>query len=383
MRVLKCFTGGYQIVPGWGIFCDIGFLPMFFNLLVLITKKTMKFSNPTPLTPAEDRLQLEWLIDAAKSADDNTGSDVITGLSQYPKSIPPRYFYDDLGSEFFEQICALPEYYLTRTETQILQSYSGEVAKITGDCELVELGSGSSTKTRILLDAYGKSGGGLRYLPIDVSAGILESSARDLLTDYPFLKVQGLVSTYELALAKLATYPRWGNYRRMICFLGSSLGNLTAAECDGFFSDIAGALQGGDYFLLGVDLHKSKDVLEPAYNDAQGVTAKFNLNMLQHLNWRFQGNFDIGKFEHYSLYNEDLHQIEMYLKSLVRQKVDLKSLDLTVEFEAGEMMLTEISRKFDLATIKQDLQKWGLMPINCWTDPKGWFGLLLCRLQEV
>ncbi|MCT7951219.1 L-histidine N(alpha)-methyltransferase [Ancylothrix sp. C2] len=343
----------------------------------------MKFSNPTQLTSAEDRLQLEWLIDAENSPEDNTGSDVIAGLSQNPKSLPPRYFYDDLGSQFFEQICQLPEYYLTRTETQILEKYSLDIAKITGPCELVELGSGSSTKTRLLLESYAEIAAGLRYLPIDVSAGILETSARELLTDYAWLNVRALVSTYEVALGQLASYPRLVNYKRMICFLGSTLGNLSPAECDLFFSQVSGALQGGDYFLLGVDLHKSKEILEPAYDDSQGVTAKFNLNMLQHLNWRFEGNFDLSNFAHYSLYNEDLHQIEMYLKSLKTQKVKLKKLDLNVEFEAGEMMLTEISRKFDLSEIKQELQKRGLMPVQSWSDSKNWFGLLLCRLQQV
>ncbi|HEY9810628.1 MAG TPA: L-histidine N(alpha)-methyltransferase [Halomicronema sp.] len=346
----------------------------------------MKFSNPTEMTKLtatslEDRLELEWLINPVNSTEDNTGTDVVSGLLQTPKSLPARYFYDDLGSQFFEQICQLPEYYLTRKETEILDSYSGDIATIIGPCELVELGSGSSTKTRILLDSYGKNGGSLRYLPIDVSAGILETSARELLMDYSWLKVRAFVSTYEVALAQLASYPRMGNYKRMICFLGSTLGNLSPAECDGFFSQVAGALKQGDYFLLGVDLHKSKTILEPAYNDAQGVTAKFNLNMLQHLNWRFEGNFDLTKFEHYSLYNEDLHQIEMYLKSLVAQKVVLKTLDLNVEFAAGEMMLTEISRKFDLQEIKQELKGQGLMPVQSWTDAKGWFGLLLCRLE--
>lgn len=325
----------------------------------------------------ETRLQIEDLLSLSQNKQ-NDGSDVISGLTQNPKSLPPRYFYDDRGSQLFEQICELPEYYLTRTETAILQQCASEIASITGGCEIVELGSGSATKTRLLLDAYNNLDRPLRYLPIDVSAGILESSARQLLLDYPSLSVRGLVSTYELALQQL---PPSQLKSRMICFIGSTLGNLTPGECDRFFTHIANALQPNEYFLLGIDLQKPKYLLEAAYNDSQGVTAQFNLNMLDHLNWRFQGNFDPTGFEHLAFYNESPSQIEIYLQSKKAQTVELRALNLTVEFERGETILTEISRKFDLKAMQQELGARGLVPVQAWTDPNQWFGLLLCQRQ--
>ncbi|WP_392534688.1 L-histidine N(alpha)-methyltransferase [Nostoc sp. C117] len=326
----------------------------------------------------EKRLQIERLLGATQIVAPSAGSDVVKGLTQTPKSLPACYFYDDRGSELFEQICELPEYYVTRTETAILQQCAGEIVKITGACELIELGSGNSTKTRILLDAYQELGYPLHYLPIDVCAGILETSAKQLLGDYPSLQVYALAGTYELALAQLlpTQLPT-----RMICFIGSTLGNLTSDECNVFFSQITNALQVGEYFLLGIDLRKPKHILEPAYNDNQGVTGAFNLNMLEHLNHRFEGNFDTTQFEHWAFYNEIEHQIEMHLRSLRSQSVELRALNLKVNFALGETILTEISRKFDLNTIQQQLTAQGLLPLHVWTDRNQWFGLLLCQLQ--
>jgi len=333
--------------------------------------------------PEGDRLYLERLItESPEPSHPNGYSDVVAGLSQYPKSLPAKYFYDDLGSELFEQICALPEYYPTRTEATILQSFAPEIAKITGSCELVELGSGSAVKTRILLDAYYELNYPLRYLPIDISAGILESSAFALLADYPTLEVYGLVGTYELALQQLALthLPT-----RMLVFLGSTLGNLNPQECDLFFKQITGAMQLGEYFLLGVDLQKSstksRGQLEAAYNDAQGVTAEFNLNMLEHLNRKFNGNFQSDRFYHKAIYNDQLSQIEMYLHSLAAQTVNLRSLSLEVKFDLGEKILTEISRKFNLVELEKDLNRQGLRTINIWTDENQWFALILCQLN--
>ncbi len=193
----------------------------------------------------------------------------------------------------------------------------------------------------------------LVYLPIDVSAGILKESARDLLTDYPQLQVRGLVST---------------------------LGNFTPQECHRFFAQVLAALETGEYFLLGIDLQKPKDILEAAYNDSQGVTAAFNLNMLTHLNWRFGGNFDLNLFQHHAFYNESSSQIEMHLISEVSHSVRLNALELTVEFAAGETIPTEISRKFNLQQIQQYLQEVGLKPLQVWADPQQWFGLLLAQV---
>ncbi|MHC5594799.1 MAG: L-histidine N(alpha)-methyltransferase [Nostoc sp.] len=306
----------------------------------------------------------------------NEGEDVIQGLTRSPKSLPAKYFYDDYGSELFEQICELPEYYPTRTEAWLLQKYAEEIAQITCTCELVELGSGSSTKTLFLLDAYQKLARSCRYIPIDVSQGILKSSVLKLQHKYPTFFIEGLIGTYEQALIKLesAFTPS-----RMIFFLGSSLGNFSPQECDDFLKQVTRTLQVGDYFLLGIDLQKAKEILEPAYNDSKGVTAAFNLNMLSHLNWRFQGNFDINLFTHQAIYNQTDAQIEMYLHCQNSHKVSLKALDLQVLFTDGESILTEISRKFDLVNMQKQLETHGLKTLKTWTDTKHSFGLILCQ----
>ena len=241
----------------------------------------------------DERLQIDNFLQTHPLSYTNHGSDVITGLKQVQKSLPPHYFYDDLGSDLFEKICVLPEYYPTRTEATILKDNSLEIARITGACDLIELGSGSSTKTRFLLDAYQQLNYSVHYIPIDVSTGILETTAQELLKDYSCLTVHGLVSTYQLALedlppAKFAT--------RLVAFLGSTLGNFSPQECDRFFEQVTSALNEGDYFLLGIDLQKDSQILEAAYNDSQGITAQFNLNILEHLNWRFDGNFNLSEF---------------------------------------------------------------------------------------
>ncbi len=320
------------------------------------------------------RLKIDYLANSNLPSKEDDGADVVAGLSRSPKTLPPKYFYDDRGSQLFEQICDLPEYYLTRTETSILQQYAGAIAQHTGACELVELGSGSSTKTRLLLEAYQAQNYPLCYRPIDVSGGILESSAQSLLQAYDQLKIHALVGTYEQALQNLsdAYLPQ-----RMICFLGSSLGNLSPEECDRFFDQVRLALRSGGYFLLGVDLHKSTAQLEAAYNDSQGVTAAFNLNLLRHLNQRFNGNFDLSQFEHFAFYNTELQQIEMHLRSLKSQTIHLKTLNLTIEMAAGETIRSEISRKFDLATLRSQLESKGINSVQVWMDTNQWFGLLL------
>ncbi|MEA5462408.1 L-histidine N(alpha)-methyltransferase [Leptothoe sp. PORK10 BA2] len=337
--------------------------------------------SPTPLplekstsTP-DGRFQTVYL-DSPEFSSGLEGQDVIEGLTQSPKVLPPKYFYDDRGSQLFEQICGLPEYYPTRTEAWILQHYARAIAQATGACELVELGSGSSTKTRLLLDAYQAQGHPLYYQPIDVSAGILADSAAQLLTDYPTLQVQALVGTYGQALNALPTPAR---APRLLLFLGSSLGNFTPLECDQFFAQVASVLEAGDYFLLGIDLQKDTAILEAAYNDCQGVTAAFNLNMLAHLNYRFTGNFNLEAFHHQAIYNPEDCQIEMYLRCQQPQSVQLKTLDLSIELTPGESIRTEISRKFNLEQMQHYLQVQGLSPVQTWTDPMQWFGVILCR----
>lgn len=326
----------------------------------------------------EDR-RLRWItLDAAKASVDQ-GADVVAGLSQTPKTLPCRYFYDDRGSALFEQITDLPEYYPTRTEQAILEQCALEIAHLTGSCDLVELGSGSSRKTRLLLEAYGQLHTHLHYCPIDVSAGILRSTAIDLLRQYPKLKLCGLAGTYEQALAQL---PPAELENRMLIFLGSTIGNLTPDECDRFLRQIQQALKPGEFFLLGVDLQKDSGIIEAAYNDAAGVTAEFNLNLLRHLNHRFQGNFDLDRFAHSAFYHPIKHQIEMHLRCLAAQTVMLRDLEFEVTIAADETIRTEISRKFHLPTLIATLESHAFKSLQIWTDPQAWFGLLLCQRQD-
>ena len=320
--------------------------------------------------------KLVKILNDSYQAVKNDGEDVIRGLSRSPKSLPPKYFYDDHGSKLFEQICELPEYYPTRTETSILKEYADEIAQITGSRELVELGSGSSTKTRFLLDAYQKIGNSFTYIPTDVSGGILKTSVLDLQEKYPDFTIEGLLGTYQQTLAYLKSTPKKS---RTICFIGSSAGNFPRQEFDNFVNQITRSLQPENYFLLGIDLHKNQEILESAYNDTQGVTAAFNLNILSHLNWRFQGNFDLNLFNHQAIYNQVETQIEMYLYCKENVTFSLEILDLKVNFQAGESILTEISRKFDLGIFPAKLEAKGLKVRKVWTDPKKWFGLILCQ----
>ena len=227
------------------------------------------------------------------------------------------------------------------------------------------------------MDAYQQLDYSLVYLPNDVSRTILEETAIELLKDYPSLSIHGLVGTYELALEKLASSSQ---FRRLVCFLGSTLGNFNQQECESLFSQVANSMNKGDYLLLGIDLQKSPGIIEAAYNDSQGVTAAFNLNMLEHLNKRFQGNFDLNLFEHLAFYHPLLSQIEMHLVSQIEQVISLEALDLEIEFSRGETILTEISRKFDLEMMKTYLEGYNYKILGQFTDLQQWFGLLLCEL---
>ena len=328
--------------------------------------------NQDSLNP---RLNIDRLLDV-KAIEKYDIQDVVNGLSKANKTLPARYFYDGKGSQLFEEICQLPEYYPTRTEASILERYATEIVARTQAIELVELGSGSSTKTRYLLDAYQNYDVPLYYVPVDVSGSILRESAYDLLANYPQLKIQAKVATYSQALQQLSTSSLG---KRIIVFLGSSIGNFNPVECDRFISQVTSALNPGGYFLLGIDLQKPVEILEAAYNDSQGVTAAFNLNMLSHLNHRFKGNFNLDLFEHQAIYNQTKHQIEMYLISQQQQSVTLQDLDLTIKLEPEERILTEISRKFDLEKMGSYLSDRNVNLVATYTDERQWFGLLLCE----
>jgi L-histidine Nalpha-methyltransferase len=327
------------------------------------------------------KLKIDYLLDV-KTIEKDDIQDVIKGLNQKQKSLPARYFYDNKGSQLFEDICQLAEYYPTRTEASILQQYAVNIVNQTQAIELVELGSGSSTKTRYLFDAYQELNIPLDYIPVDVSDSILQVSANNLLADYPQLKIQGQVATYSQALKYLKNQKNIFLGKRIIIFLGSSIGNFDSAKCDRFIEQVTSALNPGDYFLLGIDLQKPVNILEAAYNDSQGVTAEFNLNMLRHLNHRFAGNFNLDLFKHQAIYNQTEYQIEMYLISQQEQTVTLSDLNLTIKLEKGERILTEISRKFNLAEMESYLGDRNLNLIKTYTDAQQWFGLLLVQLSS-
>jgi len=304
------------------------------------------------------------------------GDDVVAGLSATPKSLPARYFYDARGSDLFERICALPEYYPTRTERALLAARAEEIAALTGATDLIELGSGSAAKARHLIDAHEDNGARLHYAPVDVSGAALRDAARELLADYPGLRVTGLIGTYEQALDRL---PPADGAARLVFFLGSSLGNFDVGETDRFIGRLRATVAPGTYFLVGLDLRKEVEIVEAAYNDSQGVTAAFNLNMLRHLNRRFDADFDLDGFSHLAFYDPERHRVEMHLRSDQDQSVRLEALDMAVDFAAGETVRTEISRKFDLDEFAGDCAGKGFAEVARWTDDRVWFGLILLR----
>jgi L-histidine N-alpha-methyltransferase len=317
------------------------------------------------------RFQLTRL-DHAEAADD--GADVVAGLTASAKWLPCKYFYDARGSELFERICATPEYYPTRTERAILKARAGEIAEATGPVEIVELGSGSAVKTRLLLEAYSARAPQVHFAPIDVSGEMLAQSARALIARYDDLTIRGIEGTYEDALAALHPAPEG---QRMFLFLGSTIGNFNEDERAAFLRHIYAAMQPGDFFLLGCDRIKDEAVLHAAYNDAEGVTAAFNRNMLAHLNARFHGNFRPGRFRHVAFWNAETSRIEMHLESDRAQSARLDDLDLDVTFAVGERIHTEISRKFDAEDLRQELSSLGFGPRAMWSDEKDWFSLML------
>lgn len=307
------------------------------------------------------------------------GTDVVRGLGARPKTLPPKYFYDAQNSRLFDRITALPEYYLTRTEQLILSESARDLARRMGPADLIELGSGSAKKTRTIIGALldeSPAKAPQLYVPIDVSEAALEESASGLVAAYPRLSVSGVVGTYEAGLAALP--PRLAP-RRLMLFLGSTIGNLDQTESAEFFACVARALAPGDALLLGFDLVKTPGIIEAAYNDAQGVTAAFNLNMLRHLNRRFDGDFDLARFQHRAFFSVEASRIEMHLVSAGAQSVRLRKLGLTARFEAGETIRTEISRKFRFADMAEAVSRHGFALEARWSDSQEWFALALFR----
>jgi dimethylhistidine N-methyltransferase len=321
------------------------------------------------------RFQFTRLSPAAAAED---GADVVAGLTSTPKTLPCKYFYDAAGSDLFDQICETPEYYPTRTERSILARHADDIAALTGPSEIVELGSGSATKTRLLLDAYAKATDEVHFVPIDVSETVLRESSRDLVAHYDALSIRGYSGTYEQALAALHPPPAPA---RMFVFLGSTIGNFRNSERAAFVGRIRDVMAQGEYFLLGIDRRKDPAVIEAAYNDSQGLTARFNLNILAHLNQRFRGNIALDNFAHQAVYNTERHQIEMRLESQTAQKAALRDLNFSVGLGKGESIRTEISKKFDPVELAGELAAMGLGQVALWSDHKEWFSLVLFRRE--
>ena len=301
--------------------------------------------------------------------------DMQTALSQSPKSISPKYFYDQAGSALFDRICELPEYYPTRTELALLQSCAAELAQCMGEhADIIEFGAGSLQKIRLLLTAAQQP---VRYVPMDISGAHLEAASVTLQQAFPQLRVQPLVADYTQDWQLPAALPNAG--KRVAFFPGSTIGNFSPAQAHLFFRNCAQHLRGGA-LLLGVDLIKSPDVLHAAYNDAQGVTAAFNLNLLTRANRELGSDFDLNQFAHSAFYNAPLQRIEMHLLSLQAQTVHLNGL--AYAFKQGETLHTEYSHKFTIAGVQQAALSAGLQSGPFWTDPQHHFGLLWLNIPH-
>jgi L-histidine N-alpha-methyltransferase len=301
--------------------------------------------------------------------------DVLDGLTRPFKELPPKHFYDAVGADLFDQICDLPEYYPTRAEREILERRSDEIARLTQAVELVELGSGTAAKTRVLLDALRDAGTLRRYVPFDVTEGMVRDVAEALTEEYPGLEVHGIVGDFERHLEHVP--PAVGP--RIVAFLGGTIGNFTPGSRRGFLRSMADLLGDGDHLLLGTDLVKDPAVLEAAYDDSAGITAEFNRNLLRVLNRELDADFDPDAFDHVAFFDREHEWIEMRLRAQRRMVVPIRALDIEVTFEAREEMRTEISAKFTREHLQRDLEAAGLVLVELLTDPQERFALTLAR----
>ena len=298
--------------------------------------------------------------------------DVLLGLTSDPKELPAKWFYNDRGSALFEEITRLPEYYLTSRERSILLADGTEIAGLTGAETLIELGSGSADKTGILLRALAEAGSLRRYVPFDVSEQALRDSAARIAGLYPDIEVHGVVGDFERHLPRLPQ-----GLRRLVAFLGSSIGNLVGAERSRFLGELRAGLGSGDAFLLGTDLVKDPSRIEAAYNDAAGVTIEFNRNVLGVVNRELGGDFVLDRFEHVARFDREREWMDIRLRSAVEQTVTVKDIDLRIVFEQGEEMRTEISDKFRRPELEAELGAASFELAGWWTDPDGDFAVSL------
>jgi L-histidine N-alpha-methyltransferase len=316
------------------------------------------------------------LIDAAPH-EDSFGKALAEGLAGTPRSIPCRFLYDEFGSKLFEEICELPEYYLTRAEREILRTRAGEIAaRFDRAITLAELGSGSAAKTRLLIEAFLARHGRLRYMPVDISRSMLEESSWALLEHYGALEIRAVAA--ELA-AGLDHLRREASRPKLVLWLGSSVGNLGREEAAQFLARVRAAMAPVDALLIGIDLRKPRAVLERAYDDAAGITARFTLNLLERANRELDAHFDVRAFAHRAVYREDEGRVEIRIESLRRQRVAIDALGLEFELARGESIHAEDSFKYSLAEIDALAAAAGLAVAERWLDRAGRFSLNILR----
>jgi L-histidine N-alpha-methyltransferase len=329
-------------------------------------------------TPPEPVLATAIRIDSHLGGADerSLADDVLDGLTRPFKELPPKHFYDARGAELFDRICELPEYYPTRAERAILEQNSDELAALTRAAELVELGSGTASKTRVLLSALDEAGTLRRYVPVDVTESMVRECAAELTVEYPGLQVHGVIGDFERHLGEIpeAVGPR------IVAFLGGTIGNFPPGSRRRILREISRLLGPEDHLLIGTDLVKDPRVLQAAYDDTQGVTAEFNRNVLRVLNRELDADFEEDDFDHVALFNEEHEWIEMRLRAKREHTTLVRGLDLPVHFDAGEEIRTEISAKFTAERIEGDLATAGLELVRLFTDPDELFALTLSRL---
>ena len=326
-----------------------------------------------PIANPEEMIQIDSHLDGGQER--SLAEDVLDGLTRPFKELPPKHFYDARGAELFDQICELPEYYPTRAERAILEQSAAELAALTGAEELVELGSGTAAKTRVLLDALYEAGTLKRYVPVDVTESMVRDCADTLTEEYPGLRVHGVIGDFERHLDRVP--PAIGP--RIVAFLGGTVGNFQPGSRRRFLRSIADLLGPEDHLLMGTDLVKDPDVLEAAYDDAEGVTAEFNRNVLRVLNRELDADFNPEDFDHIALFDPQHEWIEMRLRARRRHTTLVRALDLSVHFDEGEEMRTEISAKFTPERLGADLSAAGLELVRWLTDPEELFALTLSK----
>lgn len=331
--------------------------------------------DPALAAPPTERVRVQSFLDGVATGERALADDVLDGLTKPFKELPPKHFYDAHGAVLFDRICDLPEYYPTRTERAILEACGDAIVERTGATELVELGSGTAAKTRVLLDAMERAGTLRRYVPFDVTESMVRDVAGALVQEYPALEVHGIVGDFERHLDRVPA-PEGS---RIVAFLGGTIGNFTPGSRRRFLRRIAGMLAPGDHLLLGTDLVKDPTIIEAAYDDDQGVTAAFNLNVLRVLNRELDADFDLDAFEHVAFFDREHEWIEMRLRSVRQQTVRVGALGLEVDFAPREELRTEISAKFTRERLTADLAASGLELAELYTDPQDLFALSLAR----